>query len=127
MITNKQVGGFMELFEVMVGKFEDGEDFGVRSHLYIDEKSVFDILAVKDEERKCAINIETLEEYRYFDRDDKNRIMPYEGDTIKPNVFYALRFEKADLSKKRTLEKLSIALKARTVTKKIEKQKQIKR
>ena len=50
--------------------------------------------------------------------------MSYEGDSIEPNVFYALRFEKANLSKLGTLEKLSTALKAKKVEKKV---KQIKR
>jgi len=116
----------MEIYEVMVAKFEDGKDFGACSHLFIDEKTVFDILAVKDEVRKCAIDIHTLKEYRYFDRDDKNRILPHESENIKPETFYALRFEKMDLSKVSTLEKLSVALKARKAEK-VGKQKQIKR
>lgn len=115
----------MKLYEVWVAKFEEDENFGKISHLYIDEKTDFDILAVKDERRKCVIDIDTMQEYRYFDRDSKNRILPSENN-IQPNVYYALSLEEADLSKKGTLEKLSIIFKGKCAEKHV-KQKQIKR
>ena len=96
----------MNLYDVWVAKFERNNDFYEGRYLFIDDKSDYRILAVKDEARKCVIDIETKQEYRYFDRDDKNRILPHEHGTIKPDVYYALRLEEPDLSKKSTLERL---------------------
>ena len=111
----------MDLLEVWIAKFEDSKDFKKSPILFVDEKSDFSILGVKDSQSKTVVDIETGEAYRYFDRDKNNKILPHEAPNIVPGVYYALRMEPARLDRIDVLTKLSVALKKRKVEKVMQK------
>ena len=49
----------MDLLEVWIAKFEDSKDFKKSPILFVDEKSDFSILGVKDSQSKTVVDIET--------------------------------------------------------------------